>query len=163
MLNSFKTAYTGNTKTILFCPKSLAETLETFSKAETVALNSHKCYYRQNQHTGLWEMSISENTYGAIFDRTYRNTYKMIAGGTVQSVDMLIHNLGAFHLAIETMIRDKLVTDSNRDNMLQGVMNLRTIYEDRRRLLDYLDIVIIPLFDKNNTIISTPTQSEESE
>lgn len=143
-----------NTKTILFCPDALAKVLLDFSHV-SVDLNSHKCYFKQNQKSGLWELSIHENTYIAQLDRTYRNTYRNIAGGTLQSVDMLIDNLGAFHLAIETMIKNGLIHDNNRGEVLQGILNIRTIYKDRQRLMDYFDIVIVPLFDKTNVVIKS--------
>lgn len=136
-----------DTKAILFCPKTLAKTLQKFSKVKNVSLNSHKCFFKENHETGLWEMTIRENTYSTLLNRTYKNTYKMITGGTIQSVEMLINNLGAFHLAIEILIRDKTLSYQEQ---MDSILNLRTIYADRKSLMDYLDIVIIPLIASAN-------------
>ena len=70
----------NTTTTILFCPKSLANTLEEFGKvnSEKVYLKSHKCYFKQNTITGLWELEIMGNSYSASLERTYTNTYNML-------------------------------------------------------------------------------------
>lgn len=151
---------------MLFNPKPICDTICEFGKLDPSKIykNSHKVvfYLYEEDQFPLWNMSIVENTYSLIVNRTVSNIKKEWLGGSVQqSIDLLIKNLGAFHLAVENAIYDNILTDQTE--FLQGLVYLKKTYPEKEDLTNYIDKEIIPLFSKGLHVMSSQENSLNSE
>lgn len=135
---------------MLYNPQHLVDTLCEFGTlpSEQVYFGSHKVMFEMDKNQGiLWNMEIIDNTYSVSLQRTYDNLGTWMGGETKQSVNLLIKNLGAFHLAIETALNhNKSINSENKEKFLQGLCYLKKTYGDRKDLIEYIDREILPLF-----------------